>query len=148
MTMSRKHYRLLANALGENHVPGAALRSITARVSSALASDNPRFDRAVFAAAVEKAHADYLAGLAPGTSNDQVVTAKVSILTNGETVITAPDGVAVEVSWDLADGDRHCRCGSVIRRYGDDYRAYETGEWFHLEAPYFWGDDHDAKPEE
>jgi hypothetical protein len=68
---------------------------------------------------------------------DTVVT--VYLYSDGETDVTAPNGITVNIEYMLAEGDTHCGCGCVI--YRDEY-----GQWLHRDAPEVWGDDHPAHP--
>jgi hypothetical protein len=56
--MTRKHYQLLAQALGEAFREDASPSLITSRLITALTSDNPNFDRTKFIKAIEKAEAN------------------------------------------------------------------------------------------
>ncbi|HEY3480504.1 MAG TPA: hypothetical protein VGL02_16530 [Streptomyces sp.] len=71
----------------------------------------------------------------PDTTTEVVVT----IYTDGETHVAAPSNVEVTIVYETAPGDAHCGCGHTIRRD-------ENGNWFHIDAPYYWGGDHDAEP--
>lgn len=71
--------------------------------------------------------------------SDKKADVVVTIYTDGETDVEAPPGVDVTIQYEKADGDAHCGCGHTIRRD-------ENGNWFHIDAPYFWGGDHDAEP--
>lgn len=82
-------------------------------------------------------------------ANSESVNVKVTIYSDNETTIDAPEGVTVTIDYAVAEQDTHCKCGSVIRRVEEDmgHRNPEGGEWFHVDAPYYWGDDHTAEPE-
>ncbi|UKD50914.1 hypothetical protein L3Q65_01055 (plasmid) [Amycolatopsis sp. FU40] len=72
---------------------------------------------------------------------DKKAQVVVTIYTDGDTHVDAPPDVDVAIQYETADGDAHCRCGHTIRRD-------EDGSWIHIEAPYYWGGDHDPKPRE
>lgn len=76
----------------------------------------------------------------PNTSETAPVAVTVTLLSDGEYRVDAPPGVSVTVHHELADDDRLCSCGHVLRQD-------ESGGWFHVDAPELWGDDHPANPQ-
>lgn len=75
----------------------------------------------------------------PSTTAPQEITVIVAIDDRGETTVTAPDHVRVEIRYALAEASTHCSCGAVIRQD-------EHSNWYHIDAPEIWGGDHDARP--